>query len=114
MGSLTKNITPLNPFGFSKKNILAPIGNEYSPATGFKKALDPITTPNAATPSPAPPISASNAEVMQAQQDLIQQQMMKKSVKKTSVAGDTGGYRSAAATGIFGQPLGPSGVGKGV
>jgi hypothetical protein len=91
-----KNITPANPFGFSKKNILAPIGNEYSPATGFKKESPAAATPET-VPGAVPPTSPNSAEVTQAQQDFLRQEMLKKSIKRTIFAGDTGGYTPARA-----------------
>lgn len=98
----TKNITPANPFGFSKKNILAPIGNEYSPATGFKKeAAAPAGVPET-VPGAIPPSDPNSAEVTQAQQDYLRQAMLKKSIRRTTVAGETGGYSAST------NPLKPS------
>lgn len=102
MSTLTKNITPLNPFGFSKKNVLAPFGNAYSPATGFKAEAD---TPNAAdtsVPDAVAPASGASAEVMAAQKDFLRQSMLKKSIRKTTMAGESGGFSPST------NPLKPS------
>lgn len=105
----TKSITPANPFGFSKKNILAPIGNEYSPATGFKKeAAAPATVPET-TPGAIPPSNPNSAEVSQAQEDFLRQAMLKKSIRRTTVAGDTGGY-SPSTNPLKGSTPMPAGV----
>lgn len=87
-----KSITPANPFGFSKKNFLAPIGNEYSPATGFKKeAAAPAAVPES-VPGAVPPSNPNSAEAEMAKQDYLRQAMLKKSIRKTTVAGESGGY----------------------
>lgn len=91
MSKITKNITPLNPFGLSKKGFFAPMGNAYSPATGFKKeAAD--NSSDTSVPDATPPVSGAGPEVMAAQQDFLRQSMLKKSIRKTTMAGGTGGY----------------------
>lgn len=92
MSNWTKNITPLNPFGFSSKNFLAPIGNSYSPNAGFKKAGSTDPTVPTTVPGAIPPASATSAEVQQAQMDFLRQEMLKKSIRRTTMAGETGGY----------------------
>lgn len=101
MSTLTKNITPLNPFGFSKKNFLAPIGNAYSPATNFKASDNPTTT-DTTVPDAVAPASGTSPEVMAAQKDFLRQSMLKKSIRKTVGAGETGGFSPST------NPLKPS------
>lgn len=91
MSTLTKNITPANPFGLSKKTIFSPIGNAYSPATGFKASAATDTTNNS-VPAAVTPASGASPEVMAAQQDFLRQSMLKKSIRKTAVSGETGGF----------------------
>lgn len=101
MSTFTKNITPANPFGFSKKNFLAPFGNAYSPATGFK-ASDTTTTSDTTVPDAVAPASGASAEVMAAQKDFLRQSMLKKSIRRSTVAGETGGFSPST------NPLKPS------
>jgi hypothetical protein len=100
----TENITPWNPFGFTKSNVLAPFGNKGSPADLMK--AKPVSTP--AVPAVFAPSSPAQAEVIQAGDDIRKAALRKKGMDKMTFAGETGGF--SPTVGLmgsgFGQKLG--------
>lgn len=46
-----------------------------------------------------PPVDPNSPDVMRLQQDFLRQSMLRKSIRKTTVAGETGGFKPAAAAG---------------